>query len=480
MKKIGVACTTIFHYVHFKWIAKELSSNGFSVVYIIYTPRHVNERFERLEKFFRDNGIKYCSFEDLFNGKASYDIILAPYFLPGFQLLNPHIKKVRGLYGYAKDRWNYAEWNEGFDLVLSYGRYAEQRLSRYGRVVNIGHPRKRAAYAERLIDIHGKVFEKTNKSKPVLVYCPTWANLSSLNTFAQYIEDFRNKFNIIVKLHHGNVLSDHASTWQSIINTKELFLFDEQTDLFDLLYHADAVLSDHSGAIFDAMLFRKPIILIDIIDENINNTGLANLNNMQNVALYNREKKSFEELSLDIAVRQILPHAQKSKDLILLINNTLEAKGIPYEELLSELYSFEDNQAPKRAVQAINELLDLPVDREKKNESYFIIDSNKIIEFIEKNKHEHVSIWGAGEMGQIIYAWLKGQGYSIDRIYDVDNNKHGKVIDEIIIESPKIIGKTIITVASHQQEIINTLKNSGLKEGFDYITVFRSVDRNDS
>lgn len=479
MKRVGIACTTIFHYIHFQQIAEELTYKGFLVKFIIYTPRYVKNRYSRLQNFFEEKSVQFCSFEELFDHKVQFDVILAPYFLPGFQLLNSNIKKVRCLYGYAKDCWNYAEWNKGFDLILSYGPYAEKRLSHYTHVVNIGHPRIRNEYKEVLVDIKGDIFEKTKESKPVLLYSPTWANLSSLEAFVENIESFQGDFVTIVKLHHGNVLSDNTSIWRSLKDSKDLYLFDERTDLFDLLYHTDVVLSDYSGAIFDAMLFRKPIILIDTLQKNIMDTGKINLYNMQNIALYRNDSKLNNKLSLDIAVRQILPHAYDTDVIKKLIKDALLEKNIPYEKLLSELYSFEDDQASKRAASSIENLLQTGVYKKNLEEDYYVIDTERILLFIQQNKEEEISIWGAGHLGQIIYFWLRGKGIKINRIYDSDQKKNGKKIHDLIIEFPKLKGKILTTVASHQVEIKEKLIKNGLREDIDFISVFRRVNEHE-
>lgn len=469
LNRIGITCTTIFHYIHFRYIAEELSNHGYQVKYIIYTPKFTNNRYEKLYQYFTDNSIPFCDFEELFQ-KENFDIILAPYFMPGFQLLSPEIKKVRVLYGYAKDRWNYAEWNEGFDLILAYGPYSEERLSRYANVISIGHPRYRQSYLKNLTDITGKQFVKIH-DKPVLLYCPTWNDLSSLNLFVKNKEIFEREFTVIVKLHHGNVLSDNQQIWKSLKLTSNVYLFDECTDLFDLLAQCDIVLSDYSGAIFDAMLFRKPIVLLDSLAEDINDTGNININKMRNIAKYNREIEN-NVPSLDIAVRQYLPHANNFAQLIELLKQQVREKNISYEHLIPKLYSYEDHLAPQRAVKALESLKnsksDIKVDR-----SFYIIDEEKIINFVKKNKGREIAIWGAGEIGQIVSAWLKKQGVIISCFMDIDPKKQGKIINGIKVIPIDTKKKILITAANYQKEITQKLLNQGLRINEDFISVFR-------
>lgn len=480
LKQIGIACTNIFHYIHLKRIAIELRKNEMEVMFIIYTPRHVNGRFEKLEEYFQNNDINYCSFEEVFGNQISFDMIIAPYFLPGFQLLDNKIIKVRCLYGYAKDRWNYAEWNKGFDLILSYGPYAEKRLSKFSKVINIGHPRNRVNYKQEILDIQGKLFSRKLVKKPVVVYCPTWADLSSLNLFSTSLEKLKENYTVLIKLHHGNVLSDNKIKMDEFLKSEDVFIFDEQYDLFDLLSQCDAVISDHSGAIFDAMLFKKPIVLLDPYQNKVN-TGFTNLQNMKNIAVYTKEKEDESNLeSLDIKVRNILPHTQDINRLQDLIETSMKNEEVPYSGLLKELYSFNDSKAPKRAVNALKEILASTEIQSKDAKDFHILDDEKIDHFILRNKNDHLTIWGAGEIGQVLYSWITAKGFNISSIYDSDINKHGKLVQNTEVIPPQVKGKILITVASHQKEIISFLENAGLRSGEDFISVFRSVNSNEN
>ncbi|KGR76481.1 CDP-glycerol glycerophosphotransferase family protein [Ureibacillus sinduriensis] len=470
-KRIGLTCTTVFHYVHFSGIAKELEKMGYQVEYIIYTPYHINERVERLIEVFEQNNITYCGFEQLFDKTVEFDALLAPYYMPGFQLLDKDLIKIRGLYGYAKDSWNYAEWNKGFDLVLSYGPYATKRLTAFAEVADIGHPRLTGNYLKTVIDINGNELsiEKLTDRK-TLVYCPTWADLSSLDIFVENVVSLTKEFNVIVKLHHGNVLSGNNEKWEALKNIDTLYLYDEFTNLFDLLQFADIILSDYSGAIFDAMLFKKPIVLLDIIDENILDTGSVNLDKMANISLYNNVDVT--NISLDIQIRDILPHVKDPSELLPTLITALDM-DIPYLELLNELYTYQDSLANERAAKAIH----LAMSQEKKHwdndESFHIIDEEAIKNFLNHNKND-LSVWGAGLSGQIIVSWLKGNNIAINRLMDADTFKQGKEFLNYKIEKPIVEKGIIITVTGKGLKAIRELcSKSGLQEGKDFISIFK-------
>ena len=470
-KKIGITCTTVFHYVHFSGIANELKSKGYEVEYVIYTPYHINERVQRLLEVFEKNNVAYCGFEKLFDKTAKFDALLAPYYMPGFQLLDKDLIKIRGLYGYAKDSWNYAEWNKGFDLVLSYGPYATKRLSKHTKVENIGHPRLIGNYLSEVIDISGKCLNiERLQGKNTLVYCPTWADLSSLDVFVENALVLTKEFNLIVKLHHGNVLSGENAKWDSLKEIPNLYLYDEYTNLFDLLQFADIILSDYSGAIFDAMLFKKPIVLLDVIDEEIVDTGSINLNKMANISLYNNADLSNK--SLDIQIRDILPHVKDFDLLLPTLINSLN-KPITYLPLLDELYEYQDSLANTRAEKAIDGLIRSGKTQLDTDESFHILDEKQIEEFLLRNEQE-LYVWGAGLSGQIITAWFKGRNIPIDKLMDTDKVKQGKRFMEYTIEEPIVKKGIIITVTgSGLKAIRNICTAAGLVEGIDFISIFK-------
>jgi len=475
-KKIGVTCTTVFHYIHFKYIVNELRGREFDVDYIIYTPRHTSSnRFERLEKFFTDNGESFQTFEDVFSNNVRYDALFAPYFMPGFELLDSSIIKIRLLYGYAKDSWNYAIWNKGFDLILSYGPYATERLIKYTEVVEIGHPRIRLHYKDRIDDVNGKKFIKDQCKRPVLVYCPTWADLSSLQVFTTQLSNLTRNFEVIVKLHHGNVLTDNQEYLKVIRENQNLYLFDDFTDLFDLLNVADIILSDYSGAIFDAMIFKKRIVLIDVIPEHFKETGQVNLSNMLNV----NSKLSNEgnNTSLDIAIRKFLPHVKSDEDLSEILCNVLIKDTLSYEHLLNKLYSSTDTAGSVRGAIAIqNHLQDNEFSQISIDNSIQVLNIDKVKAFLKKNKGDTVTIWGAGEMGQILYIYLKYHGYNINILFDEDVKKSGNDFYDTKILSKSNHLKVLVAVANAYYDIKRSLEKKGLLEGKDFISIFRRDD----
>src|SRR5690606_31145418 len=120
---IGFACTTIFHYIHFSRIAKNF---GDQAIFIIATPKYTNDRFDRLVVYLQKHNVKYCTTNDVITGTIELKAIVGAHFLPFFSFIDSSVPRIRVLYGYAKDAWNYGDWNKGFDLILAYGPYSQR------------------------------------------------------------------------------------------------------------------------------------------------------------------------------------------------------------------------------------------------------------------------------------------------------------------------------------------------------------------
>ena len=463
LKKIGVVCTSIFHIIHTRYIVSELIKQEVEVVYINFSAKNVGETADKLKNYLQSLDLENCDYIDFFSRQDEFDAIIAHHFFPGLQLISPKLKKIRILYGYAKDAWNYAEWNKVFDVVLTYGPYAEKRLVNMTKVINIGHPRLQEAYEPVKKDSTGKRFVK-NQNKPILVYCPTWTDISSMDLFLQHLQQLEEMFVVLVKLHHNALLSNA----NILADMKDVYLFNEYVDLFDLLSISDIVLSDYSGAIFDAMLFRKPIVLLDTVDNHILDTGIVNTSKMTNIMESHAQISN--ETSLDITVRSYVNHSKNFEEVCVFLKGVLTSEKLGYEKLLPELYSYEDEFAAKRAADAIIDTLQDV--NNLKEVTYKKINVEMMRQFFEDKSPKKIAIWGAGELGQVLYAWLKSEHYYIDCFFDMDSSKIGKEIDGVSIRQPSESHKIIIAVTNYHIQIAQTLNEKGYKELKDFIYPF--------
>ncbi|KAA0911375.1 CDP-glycerol glycerophosphotransferase family protein [Pusillimonas sp. ANT_WB101] len=190
-----------------------------------------------------------------------YDAI---FFQSPFPLME-RITKTRLIslqYGLAKERHNYGEWRSLADMNLMYGPYSVKRVEHFSPSFSVGNPKfdnwtSYAGSQQRQL-IFNRL--KINKEKLVILYMPTWGELGSFDRLSHKLATLTTRYNIIVKMHHNN--DSRFPAWKS--NATKLgfgLIFDGAADQLELLSIADLVVSDFSGAIFDAIYAQVPVLL---------------------------------------------------------------------------------------------------------------------------------------------------------------------------------------------------------------------------
>ncbi|ABB15698.1 CDP-glycerol--poly(glycerophosphate) glycerophosphotransferase [Carboxydothermus hydrogenoformans] len=247
---IGFLMNTKFHYTLYEPIIKHLNKSDYRIILTEGYVRNVREA----RKFLTEKGIEFWQMIDKTEQnliKENIKVFLGPFFFPTVYRLKPEAHHFRMVYGLAKDGWNYAWWNIFFDLIFVYGDYDAEKLSFYAPVVKAGNPRFDRWFKGEVVE--DKVLELA-KGRPVILYLPTYGELSSWGYYQKALEDLSERYLVIAKLHHG----------LKVAEGNKIVIRDESADLLSLLKIADVVISDYSGAIFDAMLAGKKILLFNL------------------------------------------------------------------------------------------------------------------------------------------------------------------------------------------------------------------------
>ena len=185
-------------------------------------------------------------------------------------------------YGYAKEPYNFGEWRKSADLILSYGTYAERKFARFGSSIAIGNPRLDDWLDQEFQTIPKmRVPPLLNAILKTIVYAPTWGDLSSIGDWLERVLDLSAHYNVLIKAHHNSIKHNTISLQHLPPNVHIL----PEEDLFTLFCIADALISDISGAIFDALMCELPVVLVAPSD------------------LSKRYGKKLDETSLEIAHR---------------------------------------------------------------------------------------------------------------------------------------------------------------------------------
>lgn len=180
-------------------------------------------------------------------------------------------KKIRIMYGHSKDSYNFGPWSRYYDLALTYGPYSHKLMSNFTKSVVVGNARfddwfSGSLDAERI----AALCRRLDPQRRTLLYLPTHGNLSSLDFMAKQFADLTKRYNLIVRPHPNTWYYDPEKIGRLQKATRGMqwiHWVDDFEDLLTLLAVSDAVVSDNSGAIFDAVLADKPVVLIDTLPE---------------------------------------------------------------------------------------------------------------------------------------------------------------------------------------------------------------------
>lgn len=202
-----------------------------------------------------------CDHKQMRRLDGQFDVIVCQTPFTGIEEIQ-HTKIAMLQYGYAKEAHNFGAWRSFADLCLTFGDYAARKISPFSPCFNTGNPRyKDWGNSSFHVDARNKYHHLIDPDKKTVLYAPTSFPLSSYEEFSSAIQALSDEFNVILKLHHITLLG--GSTINNSVNLKFNKVCSTQDDLIDLLAISDVVISDFSGAIFDAVYCRIPVILLD-------------------------------------------------------------------------------------------------------------------------------------------------------------------------------------------------------------------------
>lgn len=178
-------------------------------------------------------------------------------------------KRVAMQYSITKERHQHGAWRALCDLNLLYGQYSLDRCAPWGPCRMIGNPRFEAWFDGSLDpEKLQKMRESLDPGKKTVLYQPTWADLSSVPMYQHAVGNLSEAYNVIAKVHHNTdaLELDRKTT----LGTAGLgTIFGASDDSLYLLACSDLVMSDYSGAIFDAINVGKPVVLLQHEPENL-------------------------------------------------------------------------------------------------------------------------------------------------------------------------------------------------------------------
>ena len=287
------------------------------------------------------------------DSSVNYKILLEPYPLDIYFKIN-YTYRLKYKYSLlsAKPNWAYKpENNLYYDAILSFSPYESDFLNVFSKIEMTGN----------LKYINLTKLDRPNTDKSVLLYLPTYGDVSSIDLIIDELKNLKSKYYIITKLHHGTSFLLNEKTRIEKLKSISDESYDQNIELAQLLSKVDVVLSDNSGAIFEALYAKVPIA---IYSDDINKNKLSNINTAQ----YNLVKEGY------------IPYTNKSTEIInVLTKATTDKIKNKQLNIRNKLFYFPDdpiNDFVKTIEKYLNDNIDYNY---KKMHDMFIDNYNNYI-----------------------------------------------------------------------------------------------------
>ena len=226
--------------------------------------------------------------------------------------------------------------NFAYDAILCYTKREAEILSAHTKTYLISPMRY-------------KGFKKDPRrpaGKPVLLYAPTFGKASSIDTIGKAIQVLREDYYIIMKAHHLTQHADKENHRIDILKNNSDEYYDQTADLVELLKRADVMLSDNSGAIFEAIYAEVPVAVY------------------HHESLNNRSYKRIDTFQHQLAQRGVLPYTFDAEEIGAVLKKAMENK----REQKAEKADF---LPAKDVTKAFVDVMKLFLSQDRENSEYY-------------------------------------------------------------------------------------------------------------
>lgn len=193
---------------------------------------------------------------DLLDGVHDVIVCQTP---PLLNRLPQRSRTVAVQYGLGKERYNYGAWRSLADLNVMYGPHSHDRVQGHARSTIAGCVLFDSLFADQPLDALKP--PKPASTRARVLYSPTYGELSSLSSAPARLS--AEDIDLTVKIHH-------LTAPESLIGVGRFAILDSSADPVSTLRSHDVVVSDHSGAVYDALYARVPVVLTESSENSSN------------------------------------------------------------------------------------------------------------------------------------------------------------------------------------------------------------------
>ncbi len=188
--------------------------------------------------------------------------VLATLAIAGRSVGYQYSRQVRMLYAVISKQYTYSEKNKEYDAVMVASTFGRNLLAKHQvRAQVVGYPKlddyfngvmTRASVREQL----GLTADET-----IVLYAPTLASDSPVERYAHALSEIDPSIRVIAQLHPVSYISE-PERFASLLPDR-VEVVPELEGGIHWIAAADAVISDYSGATFEAAAMDKPVILLE-------------------------------------------------------------------------------------------------------------------------------------------------------------------------------------------------------------------------
>lgn len=287
--------------------------------------------------------------------------------------VNTNRVKIRVEYGAGKDLVKFHPMQSRFDFTLLYGKHGAELLKFYTVCAVVGNPRFDSWFKDDL-DRHfiEEVKAKLDPLKRTFLYVPTYGSLSTLDILSRSLAELKDKFNVMVKLHHRTVYEEPQ--WLAFFREKGIIVVDEMADTLPLYKIADAVLGDNSSAVFEALLVKKPLVIAgfhgkEFFEKYPRQFYFKNRFQRPQTYLGSIEQQLKNKAAITITDPRELPNALENA--IAAVDRFSSER----DKIIQDVFAFQDGECAVRAKRAIEDFLSSAHYIEQRPPLYYIFDS---------------------------------------------------------------------------------------------------------
>lgn len=269
-------------------------------------------------------------------------------------------RKVHMNYGAGKELTMFGSRHRSWDLYLCLGPRVYEIIKLYTWAEIVGYPKFDDWFNGRLNEsCIAEIKEKLDLSKKTVLYLPTHGDLSSIDALADELKKNAFYYNVLVKPHYYTPYEEAERLKK--LQHKDIFIFQDGADLLPFFKVADAVISDNSSGIFDAILADKPLVVTDFLSEKYLNKEHKKLKSFQyrlpeGALTYSQSIE--QRIKKDGSVIAIKKPHELQKAIATAIADEQQFKS-SRKKLREEIFAYNDGRCGQKAAGAIKKLVSL-------------------------------------------------------------------------------------------------------------------------